>query len=352
MRDLGIYFGTFAPCHVGHFEQIIRAKRENEHALVIVSGYQGDRGDDYGMNLDHRTKAMRQLLRNDENVTVMKLDETDIPRYPAGWQSWMKMLASHIEEAIHSLPHSVKEITYYVGEEEYISPLLDYFKNSWPDMDTDVILVDRQILQISGTNIRKDALLNWDYVARPFRRFFVQNVLVAGAPKSGKSALVKDLARRYSTSHSVEYRKEYYETNQIEADEMDAKDLHAIGIGQFDLNRRNIHSPATRKVFFADTDVMTIKILTKMYDQTEDFTRLKAVFDYYIGLQNWALILLTPPGAHSSDAEAAVYRSLKDEIESQGLNDVTHELRGSSYSDVYQEAYSLVGDLLKDSKDS
>ena len=39
MRDLGIYFGTFAPCHVGHFEQIVRAKRENKHAAVIISGY-------------------------------------------------------------------------------------------------------------------------------------------------------------------------------------------------------------------------------------------------------------------------------------------------------------------------
>ena len=84
MRDLGIYFGTFAPCHVGHFEQIVRAKRENRHAAAIISGYEGDRGDRIGMNLAHRTRAMRQLLRHDSNVSILELNETDIPRYPAG----------------------------------------------------------------------------------------------------------------------------------------------------------------------------------------------------------------------------------------------------------------------------
>ena len=90
MRDLGVYFGTFAPCHVGHFEQIIRAKRENRHAVVILSGYQGDRGEKIGMNLEHRSRAMRQLLKNDTNVTVLQLDETDIPRYPAGGNLGLK----------------------------------------------------------------------------------------------------------------------------------------------------------------------------------------------------------------------------------------------------------------------
>lgn len=351
MRDLGIYFGTFAPCHVGHFEQIIRAKRDNRHALVIVSGYTGDRGDEYGMNLEHRTKAMRQLLKADDNVTIIKLDETDIPRYPDGWAPWLSMLESCISSAVSELDIQVKSAVYYVGEQEYIKPLESFFKDRWPETDTCVTLVDRQELKISGTNIRNDALLNWDYVTRPFRRFFVQNVLVIGTPKSGKSVLVKDLARRYSTSHSIEYRKEYFEKHQIE-DILNAKDFHAMGIGQFELNRQNIHSPATRKVFFADTDVMTTKIHTKLHDEHNDFHQLYDVFDYYITLQNWALILVMPLSDTADDKNHKLYTSLLEEIHRQGLDDITHRLSGESYRDIYQEAHALVDNILKDGKDN
>lgn len=351
MRDLGIYFGTFAPCHVGHFEQIIRAKRDNQHALIIVSGYEGDRGDEFGMSLEHRVKAMKQLLKKDGNVTVMKLDETHIPRYPAGWEPWLEMLAASISSLLPVLSYTVKTVNYYVGEEEYIEPLQVFFDKEWPDVDTTVTQVDRQELKISGTNIRNDALLNWDYVTRPFRKFFVQNVLVTGAPNSGKSILVKDLARRYSTSHSIEYRKEYFEQHQV-GGMLDIKDFHAIGIGQFELNRQNIHSPATRKVFFADTDVMTSKVHTKIHEDSDDFKQLYDVFNYYISLQNWALILLLPPDENNTETDKKIYESLLAEIKKQELNHLTHELTGESYRDVYQEAHSLVNEVLKEGKDN
>lgn len=351
MKKLGVYFGTFAPCHVGHFEQIIRAKRENDHALVIVSGYAGDRGDEYDMSLNHRVKAMRQLCAGDENVTVLKLDETDIPRYPEGWTSWLEMMADLILKHTPAHMEDFGKLTFYVGEEEYMAPLKDFYSAQWRSISTDVILVDRQVLRISGTNIREAALINWDYVTRPFRRFFVENVLILGAPGTGKSMLVKDLARRYSTSYSLEYKKEYLKAHQVSEDELDTKDYHAIGIGQFDLNRRNIHSPATRKVFFADTDVMTAKVMTRLSDSNESSRRLYDVFDYYIQLQNWALILLLPPasGDHHGDV---LYQALKKEIRDNGLVSVSHELKGDSYRDIYFESHSLVDGMLAEGKDN
>src|SRR5690625_1181771 len=353
MRDLGIYFGTFAPCHVGHFEQIVRAKRENRHALVIVSGYEGDRGNTYGMSLDNRIKAMRQLLRNDENVSVIKLDETDIPRYPHGWEPWLEMLAEKISGGIGNLDFKVEEMTYYVGEEEYIDPLRNFFDERWSGINTRITMVDRKILGISGTSIREEPILNWDYVTRPFRRFFVQNVLVMGAPSTGKSSLVQDLARRYSTSYSTEYAKEYRASQHVATDELDVKDLHAVGIGQFENNKRNIHSPGTRKVFFADTDVMMTKIYMKMHAVGDEFHQLKSVFDYFIALQNWSLVLVLPPReGDGSEYSATMHQMILEELEQQELKDVTHILEGESYRDQYQEAHSLVDQILKGGKDN
>src|SRR5699024_6921191 len=183
--------------------------------------------------------------------------------------------------------------------------------------------------------------------------FFVQNVLVMGAPSTGKSSLVQDLARRYSTSYSTEYAKEYRASQHVAADELDVKDLHAVGIGQFENNKRNIHSPGTRKVFFADTDVMMTKIYMKMHAVGDEFHQLKSVFDYFIALQNWSLVLVLPPReGDGSEYSATMHQMILEELEQQELKDVTHILEGESYRDQYQEAHSRVDQIHKDVKEN
>lgn len=350
MRDLGIYFGTFAPCHVGHFEQIVRAKRENKHAVVIISGYDGDRGSQIGMNLEHRARAMRQLLRHDKNITVLQLDETKIPRYPAGWLPWLKMLQQLVEQAKDALSFNVTSATFYMGENDYMEPIETHFNGEWPETDIQMTMVDRKILGISGTEIRETPILNWDFVTRPFRRFFVQNVLVTGAPHSGKSMLIEDLARRYSTSYSVEYAKHYFDEHQLKSADLDAKDFHAIGIGQFESNRRHIHSNATRKVFFADTDVLTSKVhnMLAAHDSKE---YVNQIFEHYIELQTWSLILILPPKTDASEYDKEFYRVMLEQLKHYKLIERAVILN-DTYQENYLHAHSLVDDILEDGKDN
>lgn len=350
MRDLGIYFGTFAPCHVGHFEQIVRAKRENRHAVVIISGYSGDRGDQIGMNLEHRARAMRQLLKNDSNVTILQLDETNIPRYPDGWQPWLEMLDSLISQGKDSLDFDITSATFYMGENEYVEPLKSYFNEVWKNVDIELTMVDRKILGISGTEIRETPILNWDFVTRPFRRFFVQNVLITGAPNSGKSMLIEDLARRYSTSYSVEYAESYFEAHQLKTLDLDAKDFHAIGIGQFELNRRHIHSNATRKVFFADTDILYTKVHNMLAGHDEkDY--VNQIFEHYIPLQTWSLIFIMPPAENASNYDLEFYEVLMSQLEHYNLME-NAVILNESYQQNYLRAHTMVDKILDDGKDN
>ena len=350
MRDLGIYFGTFAPCHVGHFEQIVRAKRENRHVVVIISGYKGDRGDSIGMNLEHRARAMRQLLKNDSNVSILQLDETDIPRYPAGWEPWLEMLESLIRQSKDALDFDVQSATFYMGETEYLEPLESYFSKQWKHIDIHMTMVDRKILGISGTEIRETPILNWDYVTRPFRRFFVQNVLVTGSPNSGKSMIIEDLARRYSTSYSIEYAAEYSEDHQLKSPDLDAKDFHAIGIGQFELNRRHIHSNATRKIFFADTDVLYSKV-HNMLGNHDEKEYVNQIFEHYIHLQTWSLILVMPPAEDSSDYDQKFYKLLLEQLEHYNLMKYAVIL-DDTYLNNYMCAHSLIDKILQEIKEN
>ena len=87
---IALVFGTFAPLHQGHIDLIQRAKRQCDCVRVIVSGYEGDRGEEVGLSLQKRFRYIREAFSNDELTQVYKLDETELPRYPLGWEPWLQ----------------------------------------------------------------------------------------------------------------------------------------------------------------------------------------------------------------------------------------------------------------------
>ena len=62
MKTVGIVFGTFAPMHRGHIDLIIKAKRICDSVKVIVSGREGDRGDQIGLSLQNAFAILEKFL--------------------------------------------------------------------------------------------------------------------------------------------------------------------------------------------------------------------------------------------------------------------------------------------------
>ena len=87
-KTVSVVFGTFAPMHKGHIDLIQRAKRENDRAVVIVSGYDQDRGHQIGLGLQKRFRYIRETFNDEPLVSVFKLDETGMPPYPEGRTPW------------------------------------------------------------------------------------------------------------------------------------------------------------------------------------------------------------------------------------------------------------------------
>ena len=71
---IALVFGTFATLHQGHIDLIQRAKRQCDRVRVIVSGYEGDRGEEVGLTLQKRFRYIREAFSNDELTQVYKLD--------------------------------------------------------------------------------------------------------------------------------------------------------------------------------------------------------------------------------------------------------------------------------------
>ncbi len=119
-KNIGIYFGTFAPLHTGHQQQIYKCASLNDGVLLVVSGYDNDRGAQIGLPLEKRFRYLREAFNDEENIKVSMLNENDLPEMPNGWDEW----ANRLFELIH---HNTLErdlsVTFYVGELEYAAEL-------------------------------------------------------------------------------------------------------------------------------------------------------------------------------------------------------------------------------------
>lgn len=359
-KHIGVFFGTFAPAHLGHYQNIIQAKRETDGCLIIVSGYEGDRGDLIGLGVQKRFRYMRDLFAEEENVYVAYLDETNIPRYPDGWTPWLAKVQEIIDS---SCSHPVKKISWYVGEQEYADELKERTAHG-------VRLMDRIALPISATEIRERPLAHWNYITRPFRRHFSTNILVMGSASNGKTTLVRDLARSFGAPFTLEYARQYEEESNIRDEELRAHDFHYLASGQFENNRETIQSASNNGLFFSDTDVMVTKVYAEYYLGEEDYQALTPTYDLLIKRQKWDLIFVIPPvtpyvddsfrdmSYADSDSRWKMHNRFVKEIEDNGLADKMHIVSGEvsefdpiGYYSRYQQARRIVKEYIKETQE-
>lgn len=291
-KRIGIVFGTFVPCHVGQLEVIMKAKKENDGCVVVVSGYEGDSGEQFGLDVYRRFRYMRELFANDNQIYVVKADESHLPEYTESWDAWLDLVEVKIHGTLHD-PAAQK--IWYVGEEAYAKEL--------SELTTDeVIVVDDSIYNVSGEGIRENPLQYWNAIALPFRRAFTKKVLVLGAPSGGKTRLVEDLSKIYFCPYSFEYSRKYQEESNVNDFELDGMDYQRLVSGQFQLNRDTIASKANQGLTILDTDVMVTKVYARLgvsdanYAITkEEYRVVEQSADTFISRQLWDLILLVPP---------------------------------------------------------
>lgn len=254
MNKTAVVFGTFAPLHRGHIDLITRAKRECKKVIVIVSGYQGDRGDVIGLNLERRFRYVRKTFANDNLVSVVSLDETNIPRYPAGWDKWMEKVEGLIES---------EDVVFYVSEQEYAEEL--------SARGYQYKLTNRNF-GISATMIRENPAQHWNFIAQSFKGPFTKKVLILGSASNGKTTLANDLGRFFSAPVSLEYARQYELENNVTDKELTPTDFFYFLLGQFDQTSKLIDGDTNKGLVIADTDA----VVTKAY------------FDYYVGGQSGA----------------------------------------------------------------
>ncbi|MFZ2263689.1 MAG: AAA family ATPase [Trichococcus flocculiformis] len=358
-----IVFGAFAPCHIGHLEVILEAKKENDGCVVIVCGQEGDFGEPFGLDVYRRFRYMRELFADDNQIYVVMAAGQGIPQKETDWESWLEIINLKIAD---SLQHSDAQKIWYTGKTTQAEAL----ENESTD---EVHLVDTSPYPVTGLNIRNDALRYFNAIALPFRRAFTKKVLVLGAPSGGKTTLVKDLAKLYSCPYSFEYSRQYQEESNVNDFELDGMDYQRLVTGQFQLNRDTIADPASQGMAILDTDVMVTKVYARLgaedvdYAITpEEYAIVEQSANAFIARQLWDLILVVPPTLKyvddgyrnmefSEDAFlTTIHEMMLEEIESSGNLDkvVMLDAKGIgekdefSYYARYKQAKEAIDELM------
>lgn len=288
-NNIGVFFGTLAPMHVGHQAEIYKAAALNDGVVVIASGYTGDRGDQMGLPVEKRFRYLREAFSDESDIKIDYINEDNMPQMPDGWDEWTRTLVATVKR---NIVNQDAKITFYTGEPDYKVALAKRLPQTG---QFKVSLMDRTVLKISATEIRKDPIANWDYINRVFRRHFTKKVTVMGSASTGKSTLVRRLARTSNSPFSEEYAREYQERSNVSDDELIVKDYIRLIQGQYDANSREINSPANNGLTIFDTDAMVTKVYADMWLDEADRAQLQPLFDNTISEEQIDLILVIPP---------------------------------------------------------
>lgn len=295
-EKIGVYFGTFAPLHVGHQQQIYKCASLNDGVLLVVSGDDQDRGAQIGLPLEKRFRYLREAFRDEEAIQVAKLDENDLPAMPHGWDEWVSRLLNLINTYT---TRDKLEITFYVGESAYATELKRRFPKDGNSYEVE--LADRQDIAMSATKIRENPQAQWDKINRVFRRHFSKVVTVMGSASTGKTTLVRRLARSINAPFSEDYLQAYKATYNLTDEELRQEDYARLITGQYDANSQQLNSPANQGIVFLDTDALVTRVHAKMNLPKTEFEELKLLFQKTIARERMDLILVIPPSVEKEE---------------------------------------------------
>ncbi len=182
-HGLGIVIGKFYPPHLGHKLLIDTALDQSERTVVIVCAKATD-------SIPGELRA-RWLEEIHPAARIMVIDDRYDENNSRVWA----------ENTIRWLGRSPDAV--FTSE--------DYGDRYAALMGARHICVDRSRtrVKISGTAVRADPFVNWDYLEPPVRGWFAKRVCVLGAESTGTTTLARALAAQLGTEWVEEYGREY-----------------------------------------------------------------------------------------------------------------------------------------------
>lgn len=204
----GIIFGKFAPLTQGHINFINSASLECDKLYVFLSFDEKflekqSKRDQKRLSLKNRMLWLKHTYKDMPHIEIKFVNETNLPPYPNGWKAYTNLIKAHF-------PNGFKENSaVFTSEPEYDEQLKIHF----PDLEHVIIDFERTQVPISATKIRNNIYEYWGMIPSIVRKDYTLKVCVVGTESSGKTTLVKYLAKLYNTSWAEEFGRKYVMEN-------------------------------------------------------------------------------------------------------------------------------------------
>jgi NadR type nicotinamide-nucleotide adenylyltransferase len=258
-QGLGLTIGKFYPPHRGHSFLIEAASAQSEQTVVIVCAKPTDTipGELRGKWLQEMHPAASVMVIDD------RYDENDSRVWAENTVRWLGRAPD----------------TVFTSE--------DYGDRYAALMGASHVLVDkpRERVPVSGTTVRSDPYLNWDFIGPPVRGWFAKRVCVLGAESTGTTTLAATLAGHLQTSVVEEYGREYSELKLAQNDSCwRTEEFTAIANEQ--TRREDAAACLANRVLVCDTNAFATALWHRRYmgsqsPEVEEIARL-ARCDLYL----------------------------------------------------------------------
>lgn len=340
----GIYVGKFAPLHNGHINAINQAATMVDKLYVVLS-YSSKwlskqpASLQKKLTLQNRTRWLKRVFGDIDHIEVVAIDESNIPEYPHGWESWSAL----VKQAV---PNPITHI--FGGEPSYGNGYKTYF----PTSKYVIINSSRSEVDISATRIRQDVFKHWDNLPSIVRADFVIKVMIQGTESSGKTTLTKYLAKQFCTSWVEEYGRTFVET-ELSGDEslLEPKHYPIIAMKQKMMELDELRT--SNRILFVDTGIAVTLNFLRMYHGTQDVSMEESMLETLGKLEHYDLIITLTPDVtwvddgmrHMGEPEIRkmAYNNLLDCSELLGQ---TTTVISGTYNERLTKAKQVINDLL------
>lgn len=272
----GLIFGKFMPPTNGHIYFANFAQQSCRKLTIVVCSLPNE-----PIPGEERYKWMKELFPN-ANVVHHYID---IPQEPKGpddeefFRTWRDSLRKHC-------PGEKWDALF--ASEHYGYKMAEVLETKFVPVD-----IKRELVTISGTEMRENPLLHWEHLNPVVRPYFLKRVAIVGPESTGKSTLAKELARHFSTVSVAEYARDMlsdFSQNIPGFDEAhpSLKDMSTIARGQ--MASESALARQANRIMFCDTELMTTSYWSKFY-----FNECPKWIEKAAGEQKYDLYMLQDP---------------------------------------------------------
>ncbi|HLC78074.1 MAG TPA: multifunctional transcriptional regulator/nicotinamide-nucleotide adenylyltransferase/ribosylnicotinamide kinase NadR [Candidatus Nanoarchaeia archaeon] len=334
-QTVGFLGGKFLPFHLGHVYFIVAASNMVDELYVILSSSKNrdkqlcEREGIKYISDEIRFSWIGEAVNNLNNIKLIRIEDDQWDEN-YDWDSGADMIKKAIGKPIDFVFSS--ETTYN-----------EHFKRNYPNAKHVIIDAGRNVVSISGTNLRKNLYTHWDKLPEYVRKNFVKKVVIVGTESSGKSTLAKKLAKLYNTNFVEEVGRKYCDKY---SNHLTKEMFNLIAMEHF--MEQEEKATNSDKVLFVDTEAVVTQFYLNKYFPGEKFPLIEEI----IKIQNYDLVLYLEPDIEWVDdglrfeREAEIRRQNNEEMKKmfseRGINFVSIS---GDYAERFNKARKLVDGL-------